>query len=124
MREKSLIAIGVDREGQLWSGHFGMSPQYYLYDFDSNLVEKRPNPYGAGDGAHHHHDNPRLIVDLLPECGVFIARRMGDDSKRNLAARLGIRPVITDEKEPQAALAAYLKGARDDEDTQSDRYSF
>jgi len=115
MREKNLVAIGVDRDGQLWNGHFGMSPLYYLYDLDGNLVETRPNPYGAGGGTRHHHDNPRLIVDLLPECGVFIARRMGDDSKRNLAASLGIEPVITEEKEPQVALAAYLESVRDEQ---------
>jgi alkylhydroperoxidase/carboxymuconolactone decarboxylase family protein YurZ len=86
-----------------------MAPQYQLYDRQGNLVEKRPNPYGAGDDARPHHDNPRLIADLLPECGVFIARRMGGGSKRKLVADLGIRPYTTEETVPQAALAEYLR---------------
>lgn len=44
MSEKGLIAIGVGRDGQVWNGHFGISPQYDLYDRAGNLVEKRPNP--------------------------------------------------------------------------------
>lgn len=106
MTSKKLIAIGVSREGQMWEGHFGESPQYAMYDHDGKLVETRANPYGDDGDGHRHHGNPSQIVELLPECAVFIARRMG---KPREVEKLGIHPVITSETEPQAALAAYLK---------------
>jgi len=105
-----LIAIGVDENSQVWRGHFGMSPRFQLYDRSGNLAEERINPYGArGSEKHAHHDNPKLIVDLLSDCDVFIANRMGDASKQKLVQGFGIEAVLTEEKEPKAALAAYLK---------------
>jgi predicted Fe-Mo cluster-binding NifX family protein len=108
MAEKTLIAVGVDAKEKIWGGHFGIAPYYYLYDQRGMLIEKRTNPYGAGQGQHSHHDNPQLIVNLLPECKVFIARRMGEPSKRKLVQQLEIETVISTEKEPQAAIQAYL----------------
>ena len=106
---KQFIALGVDKKGQIWGGHFGIAPQYNLYDRSGHLVEERQNPYGAGNGEKHsHHDDPKLIVNLLSDCGVFIARRMGEKSKRNLAEKLGIETVLVEEKDPQVALGAYL----------------
>ena len=112
MTQRTLIAIGVDKKGEIWSGHFGMAPQYNLYDRSGTLLEERPNPYGAGSsGGHTHHDNPNLIVDLLPECGTFIARRMGDASKQRLVTNLGIDVMIAEGKDVRAALDAYLSAS-------------
>ncbi len=107
--ERTLIAIGVATDGKLWQGHFGIAPTYFLYHPDGALVEKRANPYGAAAGEkHQHHDDPKLIIDLLPECRVFIARRMGDRSRRNLAEKFGITPIITTETTPEAAIRHFL----------------
>jgi predicted Fe-Mo cluster-binding NifX family protein len=107
---RTLIAIAVDDRGALWGGHFGMAPAFRLYAPDGALVTTRVNPYGAGQGRkHQHHDNPRLIIDLLPECAVFIGRRMGEESKRKLAEQFGIDALLTQEKTPEAALRAYLR---------------
>ncbi len=108
MTTRQHIAIGVDQKEKIWSGHFGIAPVYHIYNQQGELVEQRANPYGAGQGQAKHHDNPQLIVDLLPDCNVFIARRMGDGSKRKLIMELGIIPMLTDETEPEAALRAYL----------------
>jgi len=104
MQERNSIAIGVGTEGKIWPGHFGMSPFYYIYDRQGNLLEKRPNPYAK----LKHHDNPRLIVDLLPECSIFIARRMGQESKQTLIKNLGIEAITTSEEMPETALKDYL----------------
>jgi hypothetical protein len=109
MKEEKLIALGVDENGQMWEGHYGVSPRYDLYDHDGNLVETRINPYRADGEKEKVHGNPAQIVELLPECNVFIARQMGKPEK---AAELGIQPVITSETDPHAALAAYLEGAQ------------
>jgi hypothetical protein len=101
---RTFVALGVDGDGQMWHADFGMSHQYHIYDRDGNPVETRANPYAA----RPHHGNPELIVDLLPECGVFIGRRMG---KPDRLKDMDVEPVFTDEKDPKLALAAYLKAA-------------
>ncbi len=109
--KRTLIAIATDGNGRLWSGHFGIAPLYLIYSSQGDLVEERQNPYGAGQGkAHQHHDDPRLIINLLPECAVFIGRRMGEESKRKLAQKFGIDAVLIDRKTPEEALRAYLEG--------------
>jgi len=111
--KRTYIAIAVDAKGALWGGHFGMAPFYQLYTPEGELVETRPNPYGAGQGKkHQHHDNPRLIIDLLPECAVFIGRHMGEESQRKLAEKFGITTLLTRERSPEAALRAYLQRER------------
>jgi len=109
--KRTLIAIATDGNGRLWSGHFGIAPLYLIYSPQGDLVEERQNPYGAGQGkAHQHHDDPRLIINLLSECAVFIGRRMGEESKRKLAQKFGIDAVLIDRKTPEEALRAYLEG--------------
>ncbi len=118
--EKRYIALGVTRDGQMvWSGHFGIAPLYLIFDPEGNLVEKRPNPYGAGQGKKwQHHDDPELIAGLLPECDVFIARRAGEVSRRILAERLGVRVFITDAQVPEEAVEQFL-GRRVESATES-----
>lgn len=111
MTTRQYIAIGVDQKEKIWGGHFGIAPVYHIYTQQRELVEQRINPYGAGQGQAKHHDNPQLIVDLLPDCNVFIARRMGDGSKQKLVMELGIIPMLTDETEPEAALRAYFSAS-------------
>lgn len=107
MDKKNLIAVGVDRNGLLWNNHYGVSPQYYLFDFAGNLIEKRLNPYAAGDGDTKHHGKPGLIVSLLPECGVFIGQKMGSPEK---LAEMGVKTFLTSESDPKAAIRDFLAG--------------
>jgi len=110
MIQQNLIAIGIDHDGRIWKGHFGMSPEYHLFDRAGELVEKRANPHGAGAGKRKDHSNPELIMDLLPECSTYIARRMGNESKLRLV-ELGVETITTDEPDPELALAAYLSAS-------------
>ncbi len=108
--EPTLIAVAAAPDGMVWRGHFGIAPTFFLYRPDGTFVEKRSNPYGAVAGEkHQHHDDPKRIINLLPDCRVFIARRMGDRSKQNLAKNFGITPVITTENTPDAAIAHFLQ---------------
>jgi len=108
--QRTHIAIATDEKDGLWGGHFGMAPLYLIFSPAGRLLEKRPNPLGAGRGkAHQHHDDPKLIIALLPECGVFIGRSMGEESKRKLAEKFSIKAVLTTEKTPAEALRAYLE---------------
>ncbi len=107
MMEK-LIAVASDGEKKIWKGHFGISPFFMIFDLNGKQIELRKNPYSAENGKHKHHDDPKRIVSLLHDCSVFIAKRMGDKSKRNLVEKMNITPVITEETTPSDAVAKYL----------------
>lgn len=111
MQERPHIAVGVDQMGFFWQGHFGMSPSYRIYDCTGTLITTRPNPYGTGQRHAKHHDNPHLIVDLLPECGVFLSCCMGERSKARLESELGIEAVLTEATDPETAIRDYLATA-------------
>jgi len=108
VKKRKLIAVGVDHDGRVWGGHFGISPQYYIYNSRGKLIEKRPNPYSVGGGEEKHHDDPELILDLLRECNIFIAQKMGGRSKRMLVENLNVVPVMTKESDPDIAVSTYL----------------
>jgi hypothetical protein len=106
MNEEKKIAVGVDQNGGLWLAHFGMSPYYFIYDKSGLLLEKRHNPYGAPGPDAKHHGNPHQIISLLSDCHVFIARAMGKPAQLE---KLGVRPVLTQENNPQIAVATFLE---------------
>lgn len=114
MNDRHLIAVSVDEMGQLWHGHFGMAPFYHIYDHTGTLRATRRNPYSAGPGTHTHHDNPQLIVELLPECRVFLARRMGTHGRQRLVAEFGIVAVLTTAEELEPAIRDYLTAVGSD----------
>ncbi len=109
MNNRKSIAVGVDYDNHIWGSHFGISPLYYIYDLSGKLIEKRPNPYCVGGVKEKHHDDPELILDLLPECNVFIAQKMGGRSKQLLAEKLNVEPILTGESDPDVAVSTYIK---------------
>ncbi len=105
MSERKYIAAGVGKdEKTIWVGHFGISPYYFIYDNEGNFIEKRVNPYSKGQ----HHDDPNLIVNFLNDCKVFIAKRMGEESRRKLVENLNIETYLTKTKEVEKAIEEYL----------------
>ncbi len=107
MDKKNKIAVAVKNNSAMWKGHFGMSPYYQIYDLNGNFLEQRENPFGLGKEKKHH-DNPKLIIDLLKDCNIFIAIGIGEKSKRKLIENLGVIPVITKSKSPIEAVKEYL----------------
>ena len=111
---KPYIAVPVAEDGEsLWDDHFGEAPRFHLYDRGGQFVEQRDNPYWQDD--HDVHTGPQKMVDLLPECGVFIARAMGN-GQRILPARYGVQPVITTETTTQGAIERYLADLKTSQD--------
>ncbi len=102
--ERVNIAVGVDENGKIWKGHFGIAPYFYIYDSDKNFLEKRLNPYGTAAEKHNHHDNPKLIINFLNDCNVFVAKRMGQESIIKLEQNFGIKPVIVKTENVEEAL--------------------
>ena len=110
MNKRGTIAVGVGDEGQVWQAHFGMAPWYFLFDRQGELVERRANPYAQ---KSKHHDDPLRIAAHVPDCDVFIARRMGEQSRHRLKESLGIQPVLTRATDPHQAVRAFLDGQGD-----------
>ena len=104
MDKKDKIAIAVDEDGKIWKGHFGSASYYLIYDEKKSFVEKRKNPYGAASEMHSHHDNPKLIIEFLSDCKIFVGKRMGQESRIKLREKFGILPFLTDISEPELAL--------------------
>ena len=105
MKQKNLIAVGVDQNGLVWNGHYGVSPQYYLFNSEGKQVEKRSNPHAVDEEGKQHHGKPELIAALLPECSVFIGRKMGHSDK---LMALGVKAITTEECEPKVSVLTYI----------------
>ncbi len=102
---QGLIAVATDRDGRsLWSGHFGVSPIYTIFDKDGKLLKQIENPYSKDK----HHDNPSLVVELLKGVELFIAKNMGKKSREKLTGELGIKSLIVELKEIYEAIDYFL----------------
>ena len=104
------IAVGVNKLDKIWHGHFGISPYFLIYNVDGEMIEKRINPHGAGQGHKHEHgdDQPFLIKEILHDCKIFVGKQMGEGSKLKLAQKLGIETVLTESTEPQKVVNEIL----------------
>ncbi|MBU0472852.1 MAG: hypothetical protein KKF62_01680 [Bacteroidetes bacterium] len=107
------IAIGIDKTGKMWKGHFGISPVYKIYNSEGKFIEDRTNPHGVSNNGKHGHDHgddqPIVIKELLYDCKTFIGKRMGEESKLKLAQKLGIETVLLKVDDPTEALNTFLK---------------
>jgi len=99
------IAVGVDDDGRVWKSHFGMAPWYYIFNRQGLLVERRPNPYAQGGKDH---GDPTAVAAMLPECGTFLARRMGKKSRQRLTEEMGVTTVLSETSDPRQAVIKYL----------------
>lgn len=105
---KKNIAIAVNKNENIWYGHFGISPYFLIFDNSGKLNDKRINPHGAGH-SQLYHDNPKLIIDSLNDCGIFVCKIMGEKSKNKLAEKFGIKTILTEEKDVKLFLKNYLQ---------------
>lgn len=110
MSNEGLIAIGVDKDGNVFNEHFGMAYAYNIYNHDGVLFEIRDNPVGVGQPGETEHSDPIQTLDLLNDCTVFIAKVTGPYYYQ--VERSGVNVVMTEETEPEAALRAYLRDSQ------------
>jgi predicted Fe-Mo cluster-binding NifX family protein len=114
------IALVTD-DHQTISAHFGRAVFYEVFTIEMGKVTAQET-YAktnhqvvtmAGqhepDGAHHHQHDHNAMIAPIADCQVLLTRGMGMGAHLSLKEH-GIQPIITDVREIQAAVAAYLAG--------------
>ena len=111
------LAIVTD-DHQTISAHFGRAEFYEIFSIEDGKVtgrrtEQKTNIVAAGiphehDDGHHFHDHNAMLAPIL-DCQVLLARGMGMGAHLSLKDH-GIQPVITDIREVDEAVKAYIAG--------------
>jgi predicted Fe-Mo cluster-binding NifX family protein len=114
------IAIVTD-DHQTISAHFGRAQFYEVFTIDAGKVTARktlarsnPQVIAVGErheaeGEHHHNHDHNAMITPISDCQVLLAGGMGMGAHLSLKEH-GIQPIITDIREIQAAVDAYLAG--------------
>lgn len=102
------IAVATTEDGKLFKGHFGSAPNYFIYNERGEFIEKIENPHDPKK-TKVHHDNPKLIKDLLSDVEVFIGKRFGEQSKQKLVTKLNIKAFGTTKNLPEEAVKEFLE---------------
>jgi predicted Fe-Mo cluster-binding NifX family protein len=115
------IAI-VSDDHQTISAHFGRAQFYEVFTIDGGkvttretLVRSNTQIVAIGEEHeterehHHHHHDHNAMMTPISNCQVLLAGGMGMGAHLSLKEH-GIQPIITDIREIQAAVDAYLAG--------------
>lgn len=112
------IAVVTD-DHQTISAHFGRAAYYEIFTIENGKVAGRQavgranhqhtninEPHQEG---HQHNHNHNAMIEPILDCKVLITRGMGNGAYNALKSR-SIEPFITDIREIEAAVSAYLAG--------------
>jgi wyosine [tRNA(Phe)-imidazoG37] synthetase (radical SAM superfamily) len=105
MHERTAIAVAMDAQGRVWKDDFCTAPCYMIFDQRGEPVEKRVNPYMEDQRCC---DAGVLFTDLLGECGVVVAWKVENETRRRLIESLAITPVLTEVEDPLEAVQGHL----------------
>ncbi len=103
------IAVAVNGKGKIFGGHFGSAPKYLIFNNSGKFLNEIENSHDPKK-TKVHHDNPKLIKELLNDISVFIGKHFGEKSKEKLINKLRITPFDTKFTEPEKAIEEYLNG--------------
>jgi predicted Fe-Mo cluster-binding NifX family protein len=116
----------VTDDGSTISQHFGRATQYLVLTIEKKEIIQRElrdkvghdqfhrrheshqpgQPHGMGSGSHRKH---QLMSEAIADCEVLLSGGMGMGAYQSML-QLGIKPVITDLREIDQAVKAYLDG--------------
>lgn len=114
------IAIVTDDHLTI-SAHFGRAQFYEIFTIESGKVLSReivsrsfPQTVPVGkapepEGEHHHHHDHNAMITPIADCLALITRGMGTGAYLSLQEH-DIQPIITDIRDIELALDAYLAG--------------
>lgn len=130
----------VTDDGNTISAHFGRATKYVVLIVEEDAITSRElrdkanhhdfHPEGPGHQAidvqpsgHKHEpghghgkhsaEKHRRMFEAIPDCQILLARGMGQGAYRGLE-QMGIRPILTDIKEIDAAAQAVIDGSIQD----------
>jgi predicted Fe-Mo cluster-binding NifX family protein len=128
------IAVVTD-DGQTISAHFGRAVHYAVLTVEGEAIvarelrdkdSHRDFQQEGLDGRHEHHDDARghgfgrhsaekhqRMFAAITDCEIVLARGMGQGAYNGLQ-QMGVRPILTDIREVDAAVEAVLDGSIED----------
>lgn len=122
------IAVVTD-DRQTISAHFGRAQYYLVYTIQDGKVTQRElrdkanHSHFAGEHHEHHDQHGKQphgtdpasqvrhasMMDTIMDCQVLLARGMGWGAQAALKER-GVRAILTDIQDAEAAIEVYLAG--------------
>jgi predicted Fe-Mo cluster-binding NifX family protein len=126
---KRIAAITED--GVTISQHFGRAPSYLVLTVENGQIVRRElrdklghahfanetheteqpdQPHGFGPAAHDRHVR---MADAISDCEVLLCGGMGAGAYQSMQTR-GIRPVVTEVRDIDQAVFAFLEGTLED----------
>lgn len=101
------IAVASDNQTEV-TAHAGHCLQFWIYDVNGSDDEGKQLLQLRKDQSFHA--TPATEPHPLDQVEVLISGSMGSGLARRLEAK-GIKPIVTPETDPDAAVAAYLVGS-------------
>jgi predicted Fe-Mo cluster-binding NifX family protein len=123
--ERNMKLAFVSDDHQTISAHFGLAKFYEVITLESGSITARetlvktnpqiviPGEIQSTESGHGHHHDHNAMIAPIADCEVLITRGMGKGAHRSLQEN-DIQPIITDLREIQAALDAYIAGTLSD----------
>ena len=124
------IAV-ITEDGKTISQHFGRAPYYLVVSVENGQIVERQlrdklghahfqnepheghqpgQPHGFGPASHDRHLH---MAEAIADCEALLCRGMGAGAYHSMQQR-GIRPVVTDIEDIDAAVRAYAAGSIED----------
>jgi predicted Fe-Mo cluster-binding NifX family protein len=116
----------ITDEGKTISQHFGRAPYYVVFTVENGAIVAREMRDKLGhqqfassetheaQGARHgvdaaSHDRHAGMAQAIADCEALLCRGMGYGAYQSMQ-QLGIKPVVTDIADAEAATLAYVQG--------------
>lgn len=126
MENKTINIAAVTDDGVTISQHFGRAAFYEVLFVENGKVVKRERREKLGhnnfaqeehhhsDGGHgldeHSHSKHISMADAINDCQILLARGMGNGAYQSML-QLNIKPVVTDIKNIDEAVQAFINGS-------------
>ena len=102
------IAVATDDKKTIRRGHFGEGKFYAIYEILNGEIfskELRENPHVCK--GKHAHGQAIKIIELLPDCQIYMGRSMGAKSLPQIA-KLSKEPIVTTIENVEEEVNSYL----------------
>ncbi len=116
----------ITDDGQTISQHFGRAPYYLVFTIENGVITHKEmrdklghRHFAAGEAQTEHgpqhgtdpasHNRHLSMAQAIADCQVLLCRGMGYGAYQSMQ-QLGIKPVVTDVSDAEAAALAYAQG--------------